>query len=95
MAIAKVHHTNITPHTWGTGIAIAANLHLMSNLDTIPHRMLMPEPLMELDCSPNALREELLVQNFELKDGYIDVPTAYGLGIELNEEKIQQFLLKP
>jgi L-alanine-DL-glutamate epimerase-like enolase superfamily enzyme len=55
--------------------------------------MLMPEPLMELDCSPNALREELLVKNFELKDGYIDVPTTNGLGIELNEEKIKQFLL--
>lgn len=95
MAIAKVHHTNLTPHTWGTGIAIAANLHLMSNLDTVPHRMNMPEPLMELDCSPNGLREELLVKNFELNNGYIDVPTSAGLGIELNEEKIEQHLLKP
>lgn len=94
MAIAKVHHTNLSPHTWGTGIAIAANLHLMSNIDTVPHRMMLPEPLMELDCSPNALREELLVKNFELNNGYIDVPKSGGLGIELSDDKIDQYLLK-
>ena len=56
--------------------------------------MKMPEPLMELDCRPNALREELLIKNFEQKDGYIEVPNGKDLGISINEEKIEQYLLK-
>ena len=93
MTLAKVYHTNLTPHTWGTGIAIAANLHLMANVDTVPHRMMLPEPMMELDCSPNALRDDTMMKYFELNEGYIDVPAAPGLGIEMNEEKIKEFAL--
>lgn len=90
-AIAEAHTVNLTPHTWGTGIAIAANLHLVSNLNVVPQRMYPSEPLMEFDRSPNLLREELLVKKFEAVNGFIKVPTGYGLGIEVNEDKLAQF----
>jgi D-galactarolactone cycloisomerase len=93
MTLAKAFHTNLTPHTWGTGIAIAANLQLMSNLDTVPHRMILPEPMMELDCSPNRLRDEILVENFRFVDGYMIVPEKPGLGININEENVKKFLI--
>ena len=91
MAIAEAHNTNLTPHTWGTGIAIAANLHLVSNLNIVPGRLFQKEPLMEFDRSPNRLREELLVDNLKADNGYINVPTAFGLGIEINEDKLNLF----
>ena len=92
MAIANACQTNMTPHTWGTGIAIATNLHIMSNMDVIPDRMMQAEPMMELDCSPNRLRDELLVQNFRAVDGYLEVPSADGLGIEIDDQKLNGFL---
>lgn len=91
MAIAEAFTTNLTPHTWGTGIAIAANLHLVSNLNVVPQRLCSKEPMMEFDRSPNRLREDLLVDKFIAKAGYIDVPDDYGLGIEINEEKLNLF----
>lgn len=91
MAIAEAHNTNLTPHTWGTGIAIAANLHLVSNLNIVPGRLFQNEPLMEFDRSPNRLREELLVENFKADNGYLYVPIAYGLGIDINEDKLNIF----
>ncbi len=91
MAIAEAHLTNLTPHTWGTGIAIAANLHLVSNLNMVPDRLYQKEPLLEFDRSPNRLREELLINNFEAHNGYLQVPDGYGLGIEINEEKLAAF----
>lgn len=94
MAIAEAYMTKLTPHTWGTGIAIAANLHLVSNLNIVPQRLFPKEPLIEFDRSPNRLREELLVNKFEARDGYLDVPTGYGLGIEIDEAKLALFKME-
>jgi D-galactarolactone cycloisomerase len=91
MAIAQAHHTNLTPHTWGTGIAIATNLHLMSNNDVVPQRLFQAEPIMELDCSPNKLRDELLVDRFTPVDGYLAVPSGNGLGIEIDEQQLAKY----
>lgn len=86
MTIAQTHTVNLTPHTWRIDIAIAANLHLVSNLNVVTQRIYPEEPLMEFDRSPNFPREELLVMKFEAKSGFIKVPTCYGLGIEVDED---------
>jgi D-galactarolactone cycloisomerase len=59
VALANTFHTHVIPHCWGTGIAFAAGLHLVSTLDMIPGRMNMPEPLLEMDRSENPLRDKL------------------------------------
>jgi D-galactarolactone cycloisomerase len=88
MAIAQAYNTNMAPHTWGTGIAIAANLHLVSNLDMVPQRLFPASPLLEFDRSPNGLRDNLLRNNFIAKDSQIEVPSLPGLGVEVDEEKL-------
>ncbi len=93
-ALASMYNVELTPHNWGTGIVIAANLHLCSNLNYTPGRMFAGEPLLEFDRSPNRLREELITKPFAAKDGYLDVPTGYGLGVEVNEDKLYEFTLK-
>lgn len=92
MALAEAHFIQLTPHNWGTGIAFAANLHVVSNLDMIPGRMFPEEPLLELDCSPNRLREELLQINPHVESGYAQVPDRPGLGIEINDNKITELM---
>lgn len=88
MAIAQAFDTNMTPHTWGTGIAIAANLQLICNLDMVPQRLFPASPLLELDRSPNDIRDNLLHNNFVVKDSLLEVPSLPGLGIEVDEEKL-------
>ena len=39
----------------------------------------------EFDRSPNRIREELITKPHVAVNGYIDVPTGYGLGIEVDE----------
>ena len=58
-ALAYAFQTNVIPHSWGTGIAFAAGLHLVSTLDVVPGRLRMPEAMLEMDRSENALRENL------------------------------------
>lgn len=90
-ALTDAHLIKLTPHNWGTGIAIAANLHIMSNMNDIPQKLFQNELILELDCSPNRLRQELLTSYFQIHDGYATVPNKPGLGIEVNEEKIKEF----
>lgn len=90
-ALAEAYHINITPHNWGTGIAIAANLHILSNLEMIPQKLFKDEPMLELDCSPNKLRENLLSEYPETDNGYMHVPDKPGLGICVDEERILEF----
>jgi len=89
--LAQAHHIEMTPHNWGTGIAIAANLHLTANLSYPPGRMFPNHPLLEFDRSPNRLREHLLTHPFKAADGHLPVPTAPGLGIEIDEQKLHHF----
>ena len=92
--IADTHFVEMTPHNWGTGIIIAANLHIAANLNYQPGRMFDKQPLLEFDRSPNKIREELITKPHTAKDGYIDVPTGYGLGVEVDEDKLNYFALK-
>lgn len=91
--IANTYHVEMTPHNWGTGIIIAANLHISANLQYSPGRLFDKQPLLEFDRSPNRIREELITAPFVAKDGYIDVPTGYGLGVEVDEDKLNYFAI--
>ncbi len=91
--IASTYHVEMTPHNWGTGIIISANLHISANLSYAPGRIFDKQPLLEFDRSPNRIREELITKPVTAKDGYIDVPTGYGLGIEVDEDKLKYFAL--
>ena len=82
--LAAAFQINFTPHSWGTGVAFAAGLHLVSSLDVLPGRMRLPEPLLEFDRSENPLREQLTKPRFTAEDGYVPVPTAPGLGIDVD-----------
>ena len=39
----------------------------------------------------NKIREELILPKLKIKDGYIEVPSKPGLGIDINEEKMDSF----
>ena len=83
-ALMQTFGANVTPHCWGTGIAFAAALHFAATLDPIPGRLRQPEPLLEMDRTENPLRARLTVPPFAVEDGAVTVPTAPGLGVEVD-----------
>ena len=83
------------PHVWGTPIALAAGLHLLASLPPMPTcRTPLPflqEPVLELDRTPNPLRDELSSYRFELVDGAVAVPPGPGLGVEPDAAALARF----
>ena len=92
-SFAQTFGVEYAPHCWGTGIALCAALHLLSNWDMVPGRLLMPEPVLEYDRTENRLREELGTPPVSVMDGIIKVPETPGLGIDIDENILKKFAL--
>ncbi|MEI6048727.1 MAG: mandelate racemase/muconate lactonizing enzyme family protein [Bacteroidota bacterium] len=77
--------SNITmvPHAFKTGILVAASIHLIAALPDVP--------FLEFSVTESAIRRELLVKPFVQKDGFVAVPKAPGLGIDLNPDIIKKY----
>src|SRR5262245_27033107 len=72
------------PHSFSTGINLAASLHWMAALG--------PENgLVEYCLRPSPLMRKLVRNLPPLVDGYVPVPQGPGLGVELDENIIEQF----
>jgi len=79
------------PHCWGGAILIAATLHLVSLLPD-PHWGLPTDtPMLEFDQSENPWRTEIVKNPANVKDGFVDVPTGAGLGIEVDEDAVKRY----
>jgi D-galactarolactone cycloisomerase len=91
-ALMQTFGANVTPHCWGTGVAFAAALHFTATLDMLPGRMRKAEPLLEMDRSANPLREELTWPRFAVEGGAVFVPTAPGLGVTVDEDRLAAFM---
>jgi len=72
--LAHLENILCVPHSWSTAICVAASIHLVAS---IPNGKYIE---FQID---NPLNTDLLVEPFEIKDGYIEVPNKPGLGIEL------------
>ena len=62
------------------GLKVAAKLHLGAAIGNA-------DPVVEF--TGIMIHELLLKDELQLKDGYLDIPTAPGLGMALNDEKIE------
>ena len=95
IALANALGIRVYPHVWGSPVMIAASLHLASVIPpTASARQLRPwiqEPVMEFDQTPNPLRDELAARPFAARDGYVDVPTEPGLGVEILEPALERY----
>lgn len=90
-ALAHTFGVNVSPHCWGTGVAFAAAVHLVSTLDVVPGRLRPDEPLLEMDRTENPLRDALVVPRLEAHDGVVRVPTAPGLGVDVQPDALREF----
>jgi L-rhamnonate dehydratase len=71
------------PHAWKSGIIKAASLHVNAVLSDVLFQ--------EYCVAETPLNTRLTRQTFPLTDGYVDVPTAPGLGVDLDPDVLERF----
>ncbi len=76
-------HILCVPHAFKTGILVAACIQMIA---AIPHA-----PFLEFSVTESGIRKEILTHPFEQRNGFVEVPQAPGLGIELNPEVIRKY----
>lgn len=83
--MAETAGISLNPHTWTNGIGFAANLQLMG---AIPNCTYCEFPYEPPGWTPEA-RDVMLAEPFGIdEDGFVRLPEAPGLGIELDMEKV-------
>jgi L-rhamnonate dehydratase len=77
--LAQEHDVALVPHAWKSGIIKAASLHVNA---------VLPEALFQEYCvADTVINTKLTQQRLEIEaDGCVAVPTAPGLGIDLDED---------
>ena len=70
------------PHAWKSGIIKAASLHVNA---------VMPDGIWQEYCvADTPINTTLTVQRLPIEaDGYVAVPTAPGLGVDLDEDVLE------
>jgi len=93
--MANAFGVQFNPHFWGTGISLAATLHVCATLPSNPHSVIQQpyvnETVMEFDRTPHPIRENITDPIFDQTDSHITVPTAPGLGVEVIESELKRF----
>jgi L-rhamnonate dehydratase len=74
----------VVNHGFTTYINIASALHFLAS---IPYSFIL-EYVVEEDT---VLRDEITFQDIAMKDGWVNVPQAPGLGVTLNEEAVARY----
>jgi len=80
--LAYMWNMMVVPHGFSTAINIAANLQLVASMPNAS--------LLEFRRTESPLIYKLVKEPFEAVDGYLDIPKGEGLGIELNEDVIEE-----
>jgi L-alanine-DL-glutamate epimerase-like enolase superfamily enzyme len=73
----------VIPHSWSSDLLTAASLHL----NAFQRRAVF----IEFNTSQGPLSRQLAKQPLALVDGYLDVPNAPGLGVEVDERVIDEY----
>jgi D-galactarolactone cycloisomerase len=83
--MATIYGVTTVPHASNNAIGIAASLQVVATLPDATRAPSVPDPLLEYGIDENPNRVRLLVEPPVLKDGWLQVPTGPGLGIEIDE----------
>ena len=94
LALAQAYMIQLIPHMWGTGIGVAAGLQFIANIPATPLALFPDEPMIEYDLSENLLRDTLIGKTIKIENGKVKIPQGAGLGIEVDRNVIERFLMK-
>jgi L-alanine-DL-glutamate epimerase-like enolase superfamily enzyme len=81
--LAHRHGAWCVPHSFGTGVNLAASAQWMASAEEAP--------FMEYPVTPSPLRNELVTGLPQMVDGMVEVTDAPGLGIRLDPAVIERY----
>ncbi len=81
--MARRRGRRCVPHAWSTGIIKAATLHVLAAMEEAEY--------MEYCVQTTPLNRELVREQFPLADGFVAIPQAPGLGVEIDEDALRRF----
>jgi len=84
--LAEAFNTVCSPHCYTTGVGLAATMHVMAASPAAQW--------LEFDPTEFPLYEALFTSSLTITDGYVSLPTAPGLGVELEEAVIQKYRIE-
>jgi L-alanine-DL-glutamate epimerase-like enolase superfamily enzyme len=73
----------VIPHSWSSDLLTAASLHL----NAFQRRAVF----VEFNTSQGPLSREMVKEPLRLVDGYLAVPTAPGLGVDVDEATLEKY----
>ena len=83
-AMAEAYHVVVSPHNYNsTTVGLAATLHVSA---VIPNFLIT-----EYFVNFESRAAEVAVNPFRVERGYLPVPTAPGLGVELREDVLARY----
>ena len=88
-AMARLASVAMHPHACNGALGLAATLQVIAAL---PDSTWLPAaaPLLEHDFGPNPARTHLLATPLTMRDGWFDVPTGPGLGVDVDEAWVRR-----
>ncbi|MCU0983904.1 MAG: mandelate racemase/muconate lactonizing enzyme family protein [Acetobacteraceae bacterium] len=90
--LCTLRHVRLSPHVWGSGLGLAAAVHLVAAHPAYPATTNEADPpWVEYDVADNPLREEILLNPLRPAHGRIAVPTTPGLGVEPDRAALARF----
>jgi D-galactarolactone cycloisomerase len=90
-ALAQAHAVQCVPHAWGTAIGLAATIHYLASLPDTPPCLVPVPPLLEYEQTFNPFRDQLSLMKITHQQGWVDVPTGPGLGIEIDRKILERY----
>lgn len=77
------HNVKVVPHGWNTAVGLAADLQFVASI---------PNARYVEYLTPCAYIEGFVAEPFQIdRDGYLEIPRQPGLGLEIDEAKLERF----
>jgi D-galactarolactone cycloisomerase len=90
-AISAAQGVNLTPHSDGTMLNLAAALHFLASDFRQPGRIEPSMMFLGRDGAPNPLRDAIFSTTLEIDGGTAYVPTTPGLGVTVDVDEMRGF----
>ncbi len=82
-SLAATYQLELAPHCWGSAFSFMAGVNLAFASPSAA--------IIEFSSGGNPMMYDLVEENIEVKNGYIDAPTAPGLGLNVNWDFVNSY----
>ena len=90
-AMATAHGVECVPHAWGSVVGLAATIHFLASIPDQPPCLFPVAPMLEFEQEENPFRDHLALEPIRQVGGKVAVPTAPGLGVEVDRAVIDRY----